>query len=229
MRARDYREIARNNLSGKWKTAVWVGFLATLLGGSILGGGSSIDVDVETIAQLPEAVRSFFVALLSAFGFLGLVQFVIGGVVRQGYAVFLLKQHDGQEANVRDLFSQFHDFSRGFLLALLQGLFTFLWTLLFIIPGIIATYRYAMAPYIMAENPGMRPREALRASSELMDGHKWELFCLGFSFIGWTFLAALTLGIGGLWLNPYASAAYTAFYREISGQPDRLPEAPFEA
>jgi uncharacterized membrane protein len=216
MCARDYREIARNNLSGKWKTAVWVGFLATLLGGSLTGSSSSLNIDAETIAQLPESVQSVFLMLLYLGMILGLVQFLIGGVIRQGYVIFLLKQHDGQNPDTRDLFSQFHDFSRGFLLALLQGIFTFLWTLLFIIPGIIAAYRYAMAPFIMAENPDMRPREALRASSQLMDGHKWELFCLGFSFIGWTFLAVLTLGIGGLWLNPYVNAAYTAFYRNIS-------------
>ncbi len=216
MRARDYREIARNNLDGKWGIAVLVSFLATLLGGSLTGGSSSLNIDAETIAQLPESVQSVFLMLLYLGMILGLVQFLIGGVIRQGYAIFLLKQHDGQNPDTRDLFSQFHDFARGFLLALLQSIFTFLWTLLFIIPGIIAAYRYAMAPFIMAENPEMRPREALRASSQLMDGHKWELFCLGFSFIGWTFLAALTLGIGGLWLTPYVNAAYTAFYRNIS-------------
>lgn len=216
MYASDYRAIARNNLSGKWGIAVLVSFLATLLGGSLTGGSSSLNIDAETIAQLPESVQSVFLMLLYLGMILGLVQFLIGGVIRQGYAIFLLKQHDGQNPDAHDLFSQFHDFSRGFLLALLQSIFTFLWTLLFIIPGIIATYRYAMAPFIMAENPDMRPREALRASSQLMDGHKWELFCLGFSFIGWTFLAALTLGIGGLWLTPYVNAAYTAFYRNIS-------------
>lgn len=216
MYASDYRAIARNNLSGKWGIAVLVSFLATLLGGSVTGSSSSLNIDAETIAQLPESVQSVFLMLLYLGMILGLVQFLIGGVIRQGYVIFLLKQHDGQNPDAHDLFSQFHDFSRGFLLALLQGIFTFLWTLLFIIPGIIATYRYAMAPFIMAENPEMRPREALRASSQLMDGHKWELFCLGFSFIGWTFLAALTLGIGGLWLTPYVNAAYTAFYRNIS-------------
>jgi uncharacterized membrane protein len=216
MYASDYRAIAREKLSGKWGMAVLVSFLATLLGGSVTGGSSGIDINAETIAQLPQSVQSFFLTLLYLGMILSLVQFLIGGVIRQGYAIFLLKQHDGQNPDTHDLFSQFHDFSRGFLLALLQNIFTVLWTFLFIVPGIIAAYRYAMAPFIMAENPDMRPREALRASSQLMDGHKWELFCLSFSFIGWTFLAGLTLGIGGLWLNPYVSAAYAAFYRNIS-------------
>ena len=216
MYASDYRAIARQNLSGKWGIAVLACFLSSLLGGTVTGTSSRMNLDAETIAQLPESVRSFFVALLTLGSILAFVQFLIGGVIRQGYVIFLLKQHDGLGPDIHDLFSQFHDFGRGFLLALLQAIFTFLWTLLFIIPGIIASYRYAMAPYIMAENPDMRPREALRASSDLMDGHKWELFCLGFSFIGWSFLSILTLGIGGLWLNPYINASYTAFYRHIS-------------
>ncbi len=82
------------------------------------------------------------------------------------------------------------------------------------IPGIIKGYAYAMTPFIMAENPQMTAREAIKRSQELMDGHKWELFCLGFSFIGWNLLTVLTLGIGTFFLNPYMNAAYAAFYRE---------------
>ena len=81
-----------------------------------------------------------------------------------------------------------------------------------------------MAPFIMAENPDMTPREALRASSDLMEGHRWELFCLRFSFIGWEILAGLTLGIGALFLNPYMNAAEMAFYKELTKEPLYLPE-----
>lgn len=222
MRARDYREIARNNLDGNWKSAILAGFLASLLGGELAGFSSgSSSIDAETISQLPEDARRFFIILLSVASVIAIIKFVLSGVIRQGYAVYLLNQYDGKRPSSREVFSQFHDFTRGFLLNFLSGLFVFLWTLLFIIPGIIATYRYAMAPFIMAENPDMRPREALRASSELMYGHKWELFCLNLSFIGWSLLAALTLGIGYLWLIPYVNASYAAFYRSL--QPKALP------
>ena len=96
--------------------------------------------------------------------------------------------------------------------------FAFLWGLLLLIPGIIASYSYAMTPYIMVERPALTPMEAITASKELMQGHKWELFCLDFSFIGWDLLAALTLNLGHLFLNPYKNAAYTAFYRNIKAQ-----------
>ena len=100
-----------------------------------------------------------------------------------------------------------------------------LWSLLLVIPGIIASYSYAMAPYILYENPGMRPTAAIKASKELMRGNKWRLFCLQFSFIGWALLCALTAGIGNLWLHPYQETAQASFYRQIcwersNGQPD---------
>ena len=104
-------------------------------------------------------------------------------------------------------------------------IFVVLWSLLLVIPGIIASYSYAMAPYILYENPGMRPMAAIKASKELMRGNKWRLFCLQFSFIGWALLCALTAGIGNLWLHPYQETAQASFYRQIcwersNGQPD---------
>ena len=99
----------------------------------------------------------------------------------------------------------------------LINLYIFLWTLLFIIPGIIASYSYSMTHYIMAENPEYGVNEAIAASKEMMRGNRWRLFCLRFSFIGWSILCIFTLGIGYLWLNPYMEAANAAFYKEISG------------
>ena len=92
----------------------------------------------------------------------------------------------------------------------------FLWMLLFIIPGIVAAYRYAMTSFILAENPELTAGEAINCSKELMDGNKWRLFCLNFSFIGWIILCGFTLGIGYLWLTPYEQAANAAFYRDIT-------------
>ena len=100
----------------------------------------------------------------------------------------------------------------------MMGLFVFLWTLLFVFPGIVAAYRYAMVPYLMAEFPELRVMEAIRESKRLMKGNKWRLFCLHFSFIGWDLLCTLTMGIGYLWLNPYRMVAETAFYMEVTGR-----------
>jgi len=213
MNSSDYRRIARENLAGRWGEAILVALLASMLGGLIAGGlNAQLTVNENESIHFSVQYGSFI-----RVGYIGLLQFILGGVVRQGYAVYLLKEYDRREKpEVRDLFSQFHRFGDGFCLMLLQTLFVLLWSLLLIVPGLIASLRYAMAPFIMAENPDMTALEAINASKELMEGHKMELFLLGLSFFGWALLCILTLGIGSLWLNPYINAAHAAFYRHIS-------------
>lgn len=216
MNSSDYRRIAREKLAGNWGPAILAAFVAALLGGLVIGIGFSFDIEVDEdiFYQLPDIVKTYILTSASIASTLSLVHFIIGGVVRQGYVVYLLRQHDGRAPELRDLFSQFHRFGDGFCLALLRGIFIALWSLLFVIPGIVASYRYAMAPFILAENPDMTASEAIAASKQMMDGHKGELFLLDLSFIGWSILNVFTLGIGSLWLNPYVNAAYAAFYRE---------------
>ncbi len=108
-------------------------------------------------------------------------------------------------------------FLSSILLSLLTGLLIFLWMLLFIIPGIIKAYAYAMAPYILAENPTISITEALDESQEMMKGHKMDLFILGLSFIGWGLLGLITFGIAFIWVIPYINAAHAEFYLEVSG------------
>ena len=97
----------------------------------------------------------------------------------------------------------------------LMHIFIFLWSLLFIIPGIIKMFSYAMTPYILEENPELSAGEAIDRSRAMMKGHKFDLFWLWLSFIGWLILSLLTLGIGGLWLGPYQQTAYAAFYEDV--------------
>lgn len=218
MYASDYRRIAREKLGGHWGVSIGAAVIAALLGGLVSGTNVGVNwkISQEITKDFPLEIVMLFMRLAAVGSLIALVQFILGGVVRQGYCQFLLDQHDGQELNVKTLFSKFDRFGDGFVLLLLEGIYVALWSLLFVIPGIVAAYRYAMAPYIMAENPGMRPSEAIRASKAMMDGRKGRLFCLHLSFIGWNILCMLTLGIGNLWLNPYTNAAQTAFYREIS-------------
>lgn len=212
----EYRKIARDNLAGKWSQAVLVAFVAALLGGLITASSYfRLDMDAEYIHYLPEFLIPLLTLGVSTAGTLNLVHFILGGTVQLGYAQVLLKQHHGADYDVKDLFSQFYRFKQGFLQSFLTGLYVFLWTLLFIIPGIIKAYSYAMTPFIMADNPELTAREAMEQSQALMNGHKGELFILGLTFIGWDLLNVLTLGIGSLWLNPYKNAAYAAFYRDL--------------
>ena len=130
----------------------------------------------------------------------------------------------GEEARFEDLFSGFDIFGNAFVLNLLITLKVIAWSLLFVIPGIVAAYRYSMATYIMAENPGMQATEAIERSKALMDGRKGDLFCLDLSFIGWALLATLTAGIGYLWLTPYMTVSRAAFYRSLPrSMGDRAP------
>ena len=217
------RARARENLRGMWPVAIGVAAIAYLLGGLMYGAQFFPELKTEFTATDLEALRNFEFDRINThmrvgnINTIGLVGFILGGVIQLGYAQFLLKQHDKLEPAWNDLFSQFHRFGQGFAQKFLRGLYCFLWGLLFVIPGIVKAYSYAMTPYIMAENPDMSAQDAIRASMQLMDGHKGELFWLRLTFIGWDILAALTLNLGHLALNPYKNAAEAAFYRELTG------------
>lgn len=224
--ASDYRAIARRALTGFWGVALGVTLLAALLGGVTTGTFSfEFNFDEQTISELyhyaPSLSRFLHVLwqltpLMAFFSMLSLVQVIIGGSVQIGLCRFYLHRLDGRPAEVGDLFSAFDIFGRALWLRILMGLKIFAWTLLFIIPGIVAALRYAMAPYILAENPQLTASQAIELSKQMMDGKKGDLFVLNLSFIGWALLAGLTFGIGLLWLNPYMGMAETAFYRSVA-------------
>lgn len=228
MRSSYFRIRARENLDGNWGMSILVAFVAALLGGALSGGSLDLNVDAETISNLPPFLATILTTWVSIASVLGLVQFVIGGPIKLGNCHYLLNQHDTEGMSIHDLFSEFGRWGAGFALNLLTGIFTTLWTMLFIIPGIVAYYSYAMAPFILAENPEMSAMDAIRSSKELMKGHKGELFCLDLSFIGWALLSALTCGIGILFLNPYIAASKAAFYRSLCPKytPEPTPEIP---
>lgn len=250
----EYHAIARDALRGRWDTAVPAGFIAGLLGAGTIGGSNfSVRIsgnDLQTAQQIWQSdlwlqLRPVFVTFGTALGILSLVQFLLGGAITLGYVRFNLKLIEREDAQVDDLFSQFHRFGQGFLLAFLRGLYVFLWSLLLIVPGIVKGYSYAMAPYLLYEHEVLGPDGAISASKRIMYGNRWRLFCLELSFIGWSFLCAippaigmtmmihsnrsflsvsgltyavgitLLLSAGYLLLYPYQQAAYAAFYRDL--------------
>ncbi len=250
--ASDFRKIARDALRGNWKKAILTGFVAWLIGAliSLESGNSGFDFSKENFDSLQTSASPdvFNVILISALVFCALcfiyliVLFFISGAGKLGYAKFNLNLIDKKPASFSDLFSQFNRFGDGICMNLLVALFTVLWTLLFIIPGIIKAYSYSMTPYIYSENPQISATDAITESRRIMDGNKFRLFCLELSFIGWELLAALPsilampllfaeaeMGfliwaaisipfafIGQLFIIPYQQAARAAFYREIS-------------
>lgn len=100
----------------------------------------------------------------------------------------------------------------------LMDLKVLLWTLLLIIPGIIMTFAYAMTPYILEEHPEIGAWDASTRSREMMKGHKFDLFWLYLSFIGWVILGILTFGIGYFWLSPYVSCSEIGFYNDLKAE-----------
>ena len=216
--ASDYRSMARRALKNYWWLAVGVTLLASILGGTSSGFTPSFNITIngdDLTQYYPETLRHALRVFLPVSGIISLAQFVIGGSVSIGHNRFCLKLVDGEEARFEDLFSGFDIFGNAFVLNLLITLKVIAWSLLFVIPGIIAAYRYSMATYIMAENPGMQATDAIERSKTLMDGRKGDLFCLDLSFIGWALLATLTAGIGYLWLMPYMTVSRAAFYRSL--------------
>ena len=237
--AEDFRRIARNALTNKWFIAVAVGLVASILGG-ISGGGPEFKVNIDgsnismnfnvagqtiksigTNGGVDSEVGAFILAslpiIIIASLFAAVIYFVLGSFIGVGYAKFNLNLVDKKNAAFETLFEYFSHWKTTTIARLLRALYVFLWSLLFIIPGIVAGFSYAMTDYILAEDPELTADEAISQSKSIMMGNKWRFFCLQFSFIGWDILATLAFGIGHLWLTPCKQAAYAAFYREVSG------------
>ena len=128
---------------------------------------------------------------------------------------YFLNKARGQSAEIENLFDGFKLFIKSFLLCLLEFIFITLWTLLFIVPGIIKSFSYSMAYYILKDNPDIGANEAITRSRKMMAGHKGKLFGLYLSFIGWCLLCCLSLGIGFLWLSPYINLSVANFYEDL--------------
>ena len=122
---------------------------------------------------------------------------------------------NGNHPKAEDSFCGFDDFWSAFKVTFLVGLFTFLWSLLFVIPGIIKSFSYSMSTYILAENKGKPALECINESKAMTNGHKMDLFVLGLSIIGWGFLCAITLGIASIWVIPYMQATYANAYNSL--------------
>ncbi len=142
---------------------------------------------------------------------------ILTGVLSVGLAIVMLGIVRGTAVEFKDLFGGFNNFGTTCIAGILVSVFTFLWSLLFVIPGIVKSYSYAMTSYILADHPEMTAQEAIDASRKMMDGHKMDLFVLQLSFFWWYLLCGITFGIAFLYVGPYISAATAKFYDTIKG------------
>lgn len=136
------------------------------------------------------------------------------GAMNYGVCNYFASQQRGDKPEFTEMFDGFSRYGDTLIGALLSGIFIFLWSLLFVIPGIIKTYAYSMMYYVMKDF-NLEGSEAITKSRELMDGYKWKLFVLNLSFIGWILLGAVTFGIGSIFLMPYMQATEAEFYAEL--------------
>lgn len=147
----------------------------------------------------------------------GLGALLVIGPLEYGQAYLFLKQaRDGQKMQLGDMFRGFQDdFGGTFLIGLMTGIFTFLWSMLFVIPGIVKMYSYSMAYYVKLDHPEYGWKACIDESRRMMNGHKLEKFVLDLSFIGWIIVGSLCLGIGTLWVTPYMAATDAYFYEYV--------------
>ena len=144
---------------------------------------------------------------------------IVSIIITPAFALSLTRVYlnvvKGNQPSAADAFCGFDDFWAAFKVSFLVGLFTYLWSLLFIIPGIVKSLSYSMATYILAENKGKSALECINESKEMTMGYKMDLFVLGLSFIGWGLLCVITLGIAGIWVIPYMQATYANAYNSL--------------
>ena len=183
-------QMARKSLKDKWGLAIGTFVVYMLIIGAI-----------QTTTEF--------------FPLVGLLLLAISGPMALGIAIFSINISRNQDARLEQIFQGFNNFNTSLGAYLLMLLFTFLWTLLLIIPGIIAALSYSMTFYILADDNSIGAMEAINKSKKMMNGYKWKYFCLGLRFIGWSLLCILTLGIGFLWLLPYMQVSMVKFYDDI--------------
>lgn len=184
---------ATESLKGKWGLAIGVYVVYALITIGVSFALSSVGLDIIG----------------------SIISLIIGGPFALGLVIFSLSIVRKKNSNFEQLFSGFNYFSKAFVANLLVNIFTLLWALLLIIPGIIKALAYSMTFYIIADNKNIDAIDAIDKSRKIMDGHKWELFGLWLWFLLLSILCIFTIGIGFLWLYPYIGVRMAIFYESI--------------
>ena len=193
MNTAELKANAKEQLRGKWAVAI-----ATVLVANIL-------IDSDVMYKVSEK-----------FGLIGLsiscslISLFLGGVISVGLCKFLLDMTTKrEEPRFETLFSQFNIYLKTLGLNILITLSVCIGTILFIVPGIIVGLMFSQSYYILSEDPSKSITQCIKQSVDMMNGHKWDLFYLELTFIGWWLLTAITVGIAGLWVAPYVKVTET--------------------
>ena len=209
---KDLMADARMALSGNWGMGVLGYVLYVVL---IMSFGLFVASSVFFVGIVGAASGSDATAATGAMNFVvQTVELLVSGAFIVGFMGFFLGIAREGEACLELLFVGFRRFWKSFAIYFFYSLLVFLWSLLFIIPGIIAAFRYAMVFFVIADDGDCGVFEALGRSKEMMAGNKWRFFCLYWRFFWWGLLCSI-FPIGVLWLVPYMQTTFAKFYEDV--------------
>ncbi len=197
---KELKEESLGVLKGKWSKIVSVFFVYSI-----------IVILLRSIGN-PES-KDISIVIMSAIA--SIIALIINPALLFGFNMYSLKFSRNQEVEFNSFFDGFKYFRKAFNTYYLRSIYTFLWSLLLIIPGIIKSISYSQTLFILSDNKDLSANEAITKSMEMMDGYKMKYFQLQLSFIGWVILGILTLGIGYLWLAPYIYVSNAKFYEDL--------------
>lgn len=210
-----------------------LGLVVTWITGRLLYGGFSESNFQKAMEYMQEGRYEYASSYLAQFApkpssqMMDAVLTFLVEIVGVGFSIFTINTVRSASPCLENLLDGFSMFLRVFLLLLLEGIFIFLWSLLLVIPGLIAAYRYRQAVYLLIDHPEMSVLDCLRKSKELMRGHKWELFSLDLSFLGWWLLSAICAPVS-IYLRPFTETTRVLYYQRLAGIDNIVePEASF--
>lgn len=182
------RQIARQEINGKWMQLVTAFLIVFVVQGLV-------SMLLNHFFAIHRTIYTAFGPLDYSVGYVGdLFNFAVSGAFSYGVALFLLTMVRTGDMNNSLLFEGFSRFGKVFLISIIIAVKVFLWSLLLVVPGIIAGIRYSMAYYVLADNPDYSANQCIEESKRIMNGNKMKYFCLTLSFIGWYILASIPSG-----------------------------------
>lgn len=221
----DLKERAKRAFTRNYWPMVLVGVIMMMCAG---GSGGSFGRSTQNIQKEYQNMDASTVYLiLTVVGIAVLIAMVIGLLLclfvkypfEVGCSRFLIINRRVTPNMGEIVFGYKGSLKNNIKILFLRDLYVFLWSLLFIIPGIVKSYEYRMIPYLLAENPDLTVKEAFEISKRMMSGEKWNTFVLDLSFIGWTLLSGITLGLVGIfWYNPYYFQTNAELYGALSAK-----------
>lgn len=242
----NYKERGKAIVKANFWILVLASFVANMLGGqssfngsgggSVGGSGSSYrfdnssddsgsiydmetgEIKDEIITAITVYLTVFLIVFVVIFAVAAVFQVFVGSIMQVGKKKIFLENVNEPNTDFGLVFSGFTGgkYMQRVKTMFFYSLSIFLWSLLLVIPGVIASYTYFLVPYIVADNPDLDTKRALELSKEMTNGHKFDIFVMQLSFLGWSILSGCcTCGILGFWLNPYMEASFAVMYTEM--------------